>query len=201
MNELDIFSRMGAIGTSNDLTPLIRPASDLAAQVAQYKAWMKSIPHERPRLDHPFKIGIYIRYFNQTKYENYLDLHVKQYEDTLALCPKWTLVGFYIDHGSAAPNMESAPEWARLLDDCMAGKVDLIITQKVSNVSRRPYEINLCSRLLAAQQHPIGIYFVSEDIFTIASYHMADLRDTSFLPAPDWQVLSDDDETTMEVPE
>jgi hypothetical protein len=198
MDEMDIFSRMGAIAVSNDLHPLIRSASELEEQVVQYKAWIKSIPHERPRLDHPFKVGIYIRYFNQTKYDNYLDYHIKQYEDTLALCPKWTLVGFYIDHGSVAPNMESAPEWARLLDDCMAGKIDLIITQKVSNVSRHPYEINLCSRLLAAQEHPIGIYFISEDIFTIASYYMADLRDTSFLPTPDWQILSDEIETALD---
>jgi hypothetical protein len=198
MDEMDIFFRMGAIAVLNDLHPLIRSASELEEQVVQYKAWIKSIPHERPRLDHPFKVGIYIRYFNQTKYDNYLDYHIKQYEDTLALCPKWTLVGFYIDHGSVAPNMESAPEWARLLDDCMAGKIDLIITQKVSNVSRHPYEINLCARLLAAQEHPIGIYFISEDIFTIASYYMADLRDTSFLPTPDWQILSDELETALD---
>ena len=125
---------------------------------------------------------MYIRYFNQTKYEDYLQNHKQQYLDTIALCPNWELVDFYIDEGQSAPNMESAPEWSRLLNDAMDGKVDLIITQKVSNVSKKTHEVTLCSRLLAAQEHPIGIYFISEDIFTLASYYQHDLKDTFFLP-------------------
>ena len=89
--------------------------------------------------------------------------------------------------------MESSPEWTRLLNDCFDGKVDLIITQKVSNVSKRIYEITLCARLLAAQNHPIGIYFISEDVFTLASYYREDLRDTYFLPSPDLKTLPDDE--------
>lgn len=90
--------------------------------------------------------------------------------------------------------MESASEWSRLLDDCMAGKVDLIITQKVSNVSKRTAEVTFCARILAAQPHPIGIYFISEDMFTLASYYMEDLQDDEFFPAPSWQILPDDEE-------
>ena len=77
----------------------------------------------------------------------------------------------------------------------MDGKVDLIITQKVSNVSRIPEEISLCARMLAAQPHPVGIYFISEDIFTLASYYLADLRDKEFMPSEDWKVLPEDTET------
>ena len=88
----------------------------------------------------------------------------------MALLPNWELVDFYIDEGATAPNMESAREWCRLLNDCFAGKVDLIITQKVSNVSRKHYEITILARMLAALEKPVGIYFVSENIFTLASY-------------------------------
>ena len=140
----------------------------------------------------PYKVGIYIRYFNQTKYENYLDFHKKGFVDTLALCPKWELVDFYIDEGSTAPNMENAPEWCRLLQDCLDGKVDLIITQKVSNVTKKPQEITIMSRLLATLPHPVGIYFISEDIFTLASYYQEDMRDIDFFP-DGWVSLPDDD--------
>ena len=71
-------------------------------------------------------------------------------------------------------------------------KADLIITQKVSNVSRKMHEITLLARLLAAQKHPIGIYFISEDIFTLASYYQDDLRDTFFLPGPEVEMLPDE---------
>ena len=88
--------------------------------------------------------------------------------------------------------MENAPEWCRLLQDCLDGKVDLIITQKVSNVTKKPQEITIMSRFLATLQHPVGIYFISEDIFTLASYYQEDMRDTDFFP-DGWVSLPDDD--------
>ncbi|MCR5484579.1 MAG: recombinase family protein [Clostridiales bacterium] len=103
------------------------------------------------------------------------------YQEARKASGKWTLVGFYVDKGGVAPRMENAPEWSRLLEDCMAGKVDLIITQKVSNVSKDVNEITFCARMLASLPHPVGIYFDSEEIFTTASYYMQDLRDSFFL--------------------
>ena len=135
--------------------------------------------------------AVYIRYFNQTKHEDYLSYHKQQFLDTIGLCPNWEFLGFYIDEGGTAPNMENAKEWTRLLQDCFDGKVDLIITQKVSNVSKKQSEITFCARILAA--HQVGIYFISEDIFTLASYYQDDLKDPFFYPSPDWQLLPDDD--------
>ena len=77
--------------------------------------------------------------------------------------------------------------------DCIDGKVDLIITQKVSNVTKKPQEITILSRLLATLPHPVGIYFISEDIFTLASYYQEDMRDTDFFPEG-WVCLPDTEE-------
>ena len=125
--------------------------------IRKHKAWLELIRHEYPMPQTPYRIGVYIRYFNQTKYDNYLDFHKQEFADTIALCPNWTLVDFYVDNGATAPNMESAKEWCRLLNDCFTGKIDLIITQKVSNVTRKPEEIALIARLLACQEHPVGM--------------------------------------------
>ena len=160
--------------------------SETSKKLAVHRAWLQSIEHERPLPTRPYKVGVYIRFFNQTKYENYLEHHKKQFMDTIAMCPKWTLVDFYVDEGSVAPNMESAPDWCRLLEDCLAGKVDLILTQKVSSVSRKPHEVTLLSRMLAMNQPPVGIYFISEDLFTLASYYQNDMQDTYFFP-DEWQ--------------
>ena len=110
---------------------------------------------------------------------------VRAFADSMARCPNWDFVGFYIDEGSTAPRMENAKAWARLLQDCQDGKVDLIVTQKTGNVSQKPLEVSFCARLLAALPHPVGIYFISEDIFTLASYYQEDLRDPLFLPDPE----------------
>ena len=88
--------------------------------------------------------------------------------------------------------MESSPEWCRLLENCFSGKVNLIVTQKASNVSRKPEELAFISRILAAQRNPVGIYFISEDLFTLASYYQAELREKDFLP-DGWELLPDDE--------
>ena len=192
MDEIDVFNKLESLMVGSPLSQATD--SEQAKKIADHRAWLRSIRHERPSTQASYRIGVYIRFFNQTKYQDYLEYHKKQFSDTVALCPNWTLVDFYIDHGSTAPNMETAPEWSRLVQDCFAGRVDLIITQKVSNVTRKPIEITILAGLLAAQKHPVGIYFISEDIFTLASYYQEDMRDTYLLPRPDWQVLPDDDE-------
>lgn len=195
-SELDIFAKLKQINDSEETLKYVSifPYTDEhAMMVSKHRAIQRLSRPERPSTATTYRVGIYIRYFNQTKHENYLDYHIKQYQDTLALCPNWTLVDFYIDEGATAPNMETAKEWSRCLNDAIDGKFDLIITQKVSNISKKPYEVTLCSRLLATQKHPIGIYFVSEDIFTLASYYKRDLKDTCFFPSDDWELLPDDE--------
>ena len=157
-------------------------------KLAKHRLWMNSMPHEYPMPYTPYKIGVYIRYYNQTRYKNYLEKHIQQYLDDIALCPQWTLVDFYVDHGQSAPRMECSKEWCRLLEDCFNGKVDLIVTQKVSNVSSDWKEMAFWARILAAQEHPVGIYFISEDIFTLASYYQTDLRNREMLP-DGWKIL------------
>ena len=129
MEEMDVFEKMNAIAETPQFSMIFTEDSEQARKIAEHREWLKHIRHERPNTEIQYKVGVYIRYFNQTRYENYLDYHKKQFADTLTLCPKWTLVDFYIDEGSTAPNMESAPAWSQLLDDCLDGKVNLILTQ------------------------------------------------------------------------
>ena len=192
MDGLDVFTQLEAIEYTPDYPAMLESNKEWAQRIASHKVWLQRIRHERPNVTHPFRIGVYIRYFNQTKYDNYLSFHKKQFSDSIGLCPQWTLVDFYVDEGSSTPNMENAPEWSRLLEDSMNGKVDLIITQKVSNVSKNMDEITFCARMLASQEPPIGIYFISEDIFTLASYYLEDMKDPYFLPGDDWVVLPDE---------
>lgn len=162
--------------------------------LAKHRLWLATIQHEYPMPYVPYRIGVYIRFFNQTQYsdEMYLSKHKQWFLDDIALCPRWTLVDFYIDYGSKAPHMESSKEWCRLLEDCFSGKVNLIVTQKAGNISDDPEELTFISRILAAQIPPVGIYIISEDIFTIASYFRDSLTDRNMLP-DGWETLPEDD--------
>ena len=190
MAEIDIYQKNADIEEAPKFSVIFGDEADRNDKIANHRTWLQSIRKEHPQTAKPYKVGIYIRYFNQTKYENYLDYHIKNFEDTLALCPQWTLVDYYIDEGSIAPNMENSPEWCRLLEDCFDEKVDLIITQKISNVSKKPHELTFISRLLASLEKPVGIYFISEDVFTLATYYLQDMKDTEFIPE-DFEILPD----------
>ena len=162
------------------------------ARMAEHRRWMNAQQHEYPLPFVPYRIGVYIRYYNQTRYENYLEKHTQQFLDDIALCPQWSLVDFYIDRGMTAPRMENSKEWCRLLGDCFSGKVNLIVTQKVRSVSNDPEEMSFVARTLALQPDPVGIYFISEDIFTLASYYRSDLTDRQMLPFG-WTALPEDE--------
>lgn len=196
VNQISMWDAIRCGRTARQVSPFaINPLEEAYRRLlAKHKLWLESLQHEYPSPYAHYRIGVYIRFFNQTKYENYLLYHKQEFIDTIALCPNWTLVGFYVDEGQSAPCMENAKEWSRLLQDCLDDKIDLIITQKVSNVTRNPAEITLVSRILATQKKPVGIYFINEDIFTLASYYQEDMREQRFFPSLDWQMLPDDPE-------
>ena len=198
MDEIEVFDKLNAIATPQ-FALTFGETSEKAIKIAEHKAWLQTIRHERPSTTKEYKIGVYMRYFNQTKHGIYLAHHKKQFLDTIALCPKWKFVDFYVDEGNTAPKMKSSPDLVRLIDDAMNSKVDLIITQLKKNITQYEEDLILLSRLLAAQTPPVGIYIISEDIYTLASYHMEDLRDTEFLPSPDWKVLPDDEEEAVKL--
>ena len=190
-NQTSMWDAIRRDKTARQVSPFaVNPFEEARRRLlARHKLWLESLQHEYPSPYTHYRIGVYIRFFNQTKHENYLLYHKQEFIDTIALCPNWILVGFYVDEGQTAPCMENAKEWSRLLQDCLDGKIDLIITQKVSNVTRNPAEITLVSRILATQKKPVGIYFINEDIFTLASYYQEDMRERRFFPSLDWQML------------
>ena len=157
-NQTSMWDTIRYGGTAQQVSPFARDPWEEAHRrmLARHKLWLESLQHEYPSPYAHYKIGVYIRFFNQTKYDDYLLYHKQEFIDTIALCPNWTLVDFYVDEGQTAPYMENAKAWSRLLQDCLDGKIDLIITQKVSNVTRNPAEITLVARLLATQKKPIG---------------------------------------------
>ena len=59
--------------------------------------------------------------------------------------------------------------------------------------------ISMTARILAAQKHPVGIYFISENLFTLSSYYICDLHETDYLP-DGWQILPDDEDETLMLP-
>ena len=71
--ELEIFDKLAAVEDIPDFYVPFTGNNELDQKLHDHKVWLNSIRHEQPSLKKHFRVGIYIRYFNQTKYDNYLD--------------------------------------------------------------------------------------------------------------------------------
>lgn len=64
-----------------------------------------------------------------------LEAQTEYYEKYVSNHPDLTLVGIYSDNGISGTIVER-PEFQRLLEDCRAGKIDLVITKSVTRFAR-----------------------------------------------------------------
>ena len=89
------------------------------------------------------------------------------YEDFVRSRENWTLVHIYADEGISGTSKYHRDDFNRMLDDCRAGKIDLIITKNVSRFARNLVDTIQIVRELAEMKSPVGVFFESEAIFTL----------------------------------
>jgi hypothetical protein len=73
-----------------------------------------------------------------------------------------------IDMIRVATYVHQMPAAIDMIEDCKAGKIDLIITKSVSRFSRNIMDCIGYVRELKALKHPVGVYFETESINTLA---------------------------------
>lgn len=89
------------------------------------------------------------------------------YEDFVKRHPNWTLVKIYADEGISGTSLAHRDEFNRMIADCRAGKIDLIITKSVSRFARNVMITIGMVRELAEMKPPVGVFFESEAIFSL----------------------------------
>ena len=58
------------------------------------------------------------------------------YQDKISANKEWALVGIYADEGISGTSLKHRDEFNRMIEDCKAGKIDLIVTKSVSRFAR-----------------------------------------------------------------
>lgn len=114
------------------------------------------------------RVGVYVRVSTDdprqtTSYE----LQKKYYEDFVVRHPKWTLVDIYADEGISGTSTKHRDEFNRMIAECKAGKIDLIITKSVSRFARNVVDFLGMVRMLSERNPPIGVFFEAENIFSL----------------------------------
>lgn len=97
------------------------------------------------------------------------ELQKNHYEDVVKHHPGWKLINIYADEGISGTSLKHRDAFIQMIEDCKAGKIDLILTKSVSRFARNILDCIGYARQLAAMQPPIGIFFETERIFTLNS--------------------------------
>ena len=64
------------------------------------------------------------------------DAQIEHYTEYISKNPDWTLAGIFADDGITGTNTKKREEFNRMIDECMAGNIDMIITKSISRFAR-----------------------------------------------------------------
>lgn len=97
------------------------------------------------------------------------ELQKNHYQDMVSRHPGWKLVEIYADEGISGTSLLHRDDFIRMIADCEAGKIDLIVTKSVSRFARNVLDCIGQVRKLRALPHPVGVFFETENIYTLNS--------------------------------
>ena len=89
------------------------------------------------------------------------------YTDMISARTDWCLAGIYADEGISGTRADKRPRFQDMINDCLKGKIDYIITKSVSRFARNTVDCLDYVRMLKARG--IGIYFEEQNIDTLKS--------------------------------
>ena len=97
----------------------------------------------------------------ETSYE----AQVTHYTEYIQKNPDWVLAGIFADDGISGTNTKKRDEFNRMIDECMAGNIDMIITKSISRFARNTLDCLQYIRQLKDKNIPV--YFEKESINTM----------------------------------
>ena len=93
------------------------------------------------------------------------EVQVEHYTDYISRNKEWELAGIYADDGISGTNTKKREGFNEMIDDCMEGKIDLVITKSISRFARNTLDCLKYVRQLRDKN--IAIIFEKENINTL----------------------------------
>ena len=93
------------------------------------------------------------------------EAQIEHYTEYINKNPGWELAGIYADDGISGTNTKKRGEFNRLIDDCMAGQIDMVFTKSISRFARNTLDCLKYIRQL--KEKNIAVFFEKEAINTL----------------------------------
>lgn len=95
------------------------------------------------------------------------ELQVQNYTEYITSNPDWEFAGIYADKGISGTSLRHRDDFNRMIADCEAGKIDLIVTKAVTRFARNVVDTISTVRKLKQLSPPVGVFFETERINTL----------------------------------
>ena len=97
---------------------------------------------------------------------NSLSAQISYYNDIIQKNPDWEFAGVYADSGISGTGIEAREEFKKLLADCDAGKIDVVLTKSISRFARNT--VDLLETVRHLKERGIEVRFEKECINSLS---------------------------------
>jgi len=111
------------------------------------------------------RVAAYCRVSTETEEQNSsYEVQVAHYTEFIKKNAKWEFAGIFADDGISGTNTKKREEFNRMIEECMEGNIDLVITKSISRFARNTLDCLKYIRQLKDKN--ISVYFEKENINT-----------------------------------
>ncbi len=105
-------------------------------------ATVRRIAPRAPTLVAKKRVAAYARVSSETDRLNHsLSTQISYYNERIQRTPEWEYAGVYADCGISGATALARNEFQRMLQDCEAGKIDIILTKSISRFARNTVDL------------------------------------------------------------
>lgn len=115
---------------------------------------------DRENTPHKLRVAAYCR-VSTDDIDQAISIHLQQteYRKKIKANPDWIFAGMYVDNGFSGTNTAHRPGFLKLIEDCRAGKIDMVITKAVSRFARNLMDCIKYVEELKNLNPPVNVYF------------------------------------------
>ncbi len=114
------------------------------------------------------KVAAYARVSKDTEQLMHsLSAQVSYYSDLIQRTPDWEYAGVYVDAGLTGTSTETRPEFRRMIADCEAGKINIVLTKSISRFARNT--VDLLATVRRLKELGVEVRFEKEHINSLSS--------------------------------
>ena len=120
----------------------------------------------KPKEEKQIRVAAYARVSSEKDAAFHsLEAQTEYYQEYVSSHPNWILVNIYSDNGISGTTI-NRPEFQRMLNDCRAGKVDLVVTKSVTRFARNT--VILLETIRELKRLGIDCFFEKENMHSIS---------------------------------